>query len=306
MPKALLRQRPNGLRRFKTPTTRLHCRQSGYKNAMPYERERILNEALPKIQKALSLYESELSAKPDLENLPRLIQIDTRFSKLEFDPRYRALLSSQLNGPKADAVIPEKETFQGTASLSSDTESENIPVVSVSQFNPASVIQGLSTAGRLLAFGFQATQKNAELTLETLKLVDLIDNRSENPTEVLAPSTNDSLDLRAAKIGIKAIYSDFISKVASYKGNLFVGAIGKDSELSIWEFKQGFSIHTDRDSPDERTRLNLGIEESTDFTVDPNDFDPAFSPVRKWVLGNMDKTAAAQRDSCCKGRKLVC
>ena len=50
-----------------------------------------------------------------------------------------------------------------------------------------------------------------------------------------------------------------------------------------------FSIHTDRDSPDERTRLNLGIEESTDFSVDPNDFDPLFRQHENGFWGTWTK-----------------
>ena len=70
--KGALRQRPNGLQSLQNAYDSAALSSSGYKNAMPYERERILNEALPKIQKAPSLYESESERKPDLENLPEV------------------------------------------------------------------------------------------------------------------------------------------------------------------------------------------------------------------------------------------
>ena len=265
-----------------------------YQTAMPYERERILKNALPQIQSALTLYKAEAQREPNLENINKLIHADSRFSGLVFQPVFQAVLAAALVKNDEDSSIREITTVKdvGENSTPDEPKFQNGPAASVSHVSPGSVVNGVASIGTQLANGTDAVQANAEMAREAVRIVDLIEKKGNADSSVFAFKANDSPNVRAAKVGIKVVYDDFLSKVVFYKDGLFVGVIQTGGEIQIWEFKQPFAIGASREEPDTKTRLNMGVELTADFTISSDADDPLFREYENGFWGTWQKPPA--------------
>ena len=238
---------------------------SEFQNAMPYARAMVLQNALPKIKDALVIYQSELGRDPKLENPAMLMQADSRFAGIPFEPQYQALLKSQNLSLNFAPSSADNEIIRDEAAKADSPEVGNVPAVGVSHFGPASIPSGLSAVGKSFAADFLSSQEKAAVDGACIRLVKAVETDGANPNTILALHTNDQLYARAAKIGVKALYEDFLGNLVAYKGSLFVGAISKNGELQIWEMKQPFLINASLNDIDEKARLNTGIEVDANF-----------------------------------------
>jgi hypothetical protein len=265
-----------------------------YQTAMPYERERILESALPQILSALALYKAEAQKKPNLENISKLVHADSRFSGVVFQPAFQSVLAAAPIKKDDESLIRESTTVKdvGANNTPDEPKFQNGPAASVSHLNPGSVVDGVSSMGTHLKNGNDAVKAAQEMAREAVRIMDLIEKKGDADSSVFKLLTNDPPNVRAAKVGIQAVYDDFLSKVVAYKGSLFVGAVRTGGELQIWELKQPFAIGTSRDEPDTKTRLNLGVELTGDFTISPNAADPLFREYENGFWGTWEKPPA--------------
>jgi hypothetical protein len=264
---------------------------ASYQTAMPYERERILESALLKIESALALYNAEASKTPNLENISKLIHADFRFSGVVFQPAFQTVLAAAPIEKDGESLIRRSTTVKdvGANNRPDEPKFQNGPAASVSHVSPASVVNGVSSIGTQLANGTEADQAAAEMAREAVRIVNLIEINGGADSSIFILSTNDSPNVRAAKVGIQAVYDDFLSKVVVYKESLFVGAVQTGGELQIWELKQPFVIGPSRDEPDTKTRLNMGVELTADFTISADADDPLFREYENGFWGTWQK-----------------
>jgi len=233
---------------------------SPYIHSLAYEQQGILTRAIPSIEQMLKLNADNLRRSPKSQSASTLMKLDARFAGVALRQEIKKLIAENSPAPQ-----PPVSPLQFQIDDPGGIEQRETPSVSgapaqATRVSPEAVVRGVNEYGNMMAAGFRNNNLDLVLQKETERLLQMALSKGANYEELFQLAKADSLETRAAKIALKSGFQDFLGQIVAYKGSFFLGMECNDGRVLIWEFKQPISISASRSEPDERTRLNMGVE----------------------------------------------
>jgi hypothetical protein len=241
-----------------------------YSKALPYERSKILDTAVPLVQKLVTASEQSQRQNPRAQNAFQLFELDYHFSELWNQKEIQAALGT--NSRALGRPVLAKTTVKDPGGLA---EQETPPAaapgqpVAISSFGPDALIAGGRALGEHAGNMARALHLDGVMTKEAQRLLTLAVSKGDGWRQTLDLVSADKLETRAAKVALRAAFGDLLGNIVAFRGSYFLGVSQDGQAPQVWEFKQPITLGLERHEPDIRTKLNTGIQLIVLLTYNP-------------------------------------
>ena len=231
--------------------------------AMPYERAKILDSAIPLLRKLVTANDQSQRQNSKAQDAVQLLTLDYRFSELWNQKEIQAVIRSASNSLTAPSMQLAKTSVKDPGGLPQPEAPQNPPEgqpLVVGRISPDAVVAFAGLLGEAAAAKVRAMHLDAVMTSEAQRLLGLALPKGDSWQEVLELKSADTLETRAAKVAVRASFGDLFGKIVAFRGSYFLKVEPNGRAPEIWEFKGGIALGLEREEPDIRTKLNTGVQ----------------------------------------------